>query len=102
MSAPLSHAVLETEWSFRVLGALPSGPTLSTSIDSSSGLLLGRPLVTSAPRLLWVTTQDADRSKADIPADGPHVGQLRLLKDVNGVFRPGVLTALMGASGAGG
>ena len=28
-------------------------------------------------------------------------GELQLLKDISGVFRPGVLTALMGASGAG-
>lgn len=45
--------------------------------------------------------QDADRSRADIPASGPHSGALRLLKGISGVFRPGVLTALMGASGAG-
>lgn len=45
--------------------------------------------------------QDADRSRADIPTEGPHAGALRLLKGINGVFRPGVLTALMGASGAG-
>lgn len=46
--------------------------------------------------------QDADRSKADVGGEGPHTGALRLLKDISGVFRPGVLTALMGASGAGG
>lgn len=28
-------------------------------------------------------------------------GELQLLQNVSGVFRPGVLTALMGASGAG-
>lgn len=33
--------------------------------------------------------------------DGPHAGQLLLLKGISGSFRPGVLTALMGASGAG-
>jgi ABC-type multidrug transport system ATPase subunit/ABC-type multidrug transport system permease subunit len=34
-------------------------------------------------------------------ADGPHAGQLLLLKGITGSFRPGILTALMGASGAG-
>ncbi|PRW60703.1 Pleiotropic drug resistance 1 [Chlorella sorokiniana] len=33
--------------------------------------------------------------------EGPHAGQLLLLKGISGSFRPGVLTALMGASGAG-
>ena len=37
-----------------------------------------------------------------MPSSGPHAGNLRLLKSINGVFRPHVLTALMGASGAGG
>ncbi|GAB4817617.1 hypothetical protein N2152v2_004663 [Parachlorella kessleri] len=46
--------------------------------------------------------KDADRSRADVGGEGPHAGQLRLLKAISGVFRPGVLTALMGASGAGG
>ena len=32
---------------------------------------------------------------------GPHTGQLLLLKGITGSFRPRVLTALMGASGAG-
>lgn len=34
--------------------------------------------------------------------EGPHAGQLLLLKGISGSFRPGVLTALMGSSGAGG
>jgi ABC-type multidrug transport system ATPase subunit len=33
--------------------------------------------------------------------EGPHAGQLMLLKGITGSFRPKVLTALMGASGAG-
>ncbi|KAL4440309.1 hypothetical protein ABPG75_003310 [Micractinium tetrahymenae] len=33
--------------------------------------------------------------------EGPHAGRLLLLKGITGSFRPGVLTALMGASGAG-
>ncbi len=43
--------------------------------------------------------QEADASKND--ATGEHAGQLQLLKNISGAFRPGVLTALMGASGAG-
>ncbi|KAL4419611.1 hypothetical protein ABPG77_001665 [Micractinium sp. CCAP 211/92] len=43
---------------------------------------------------------DADKLRADVPSSGPHSGQLRLLKGIDGVFRPSVLTALMGASGA--
>ena len=35
------------------------------------------------------------------PSEGPHAGQLLLLKGITGSFRPRVLTALMGASGAG-
>ncbi|KAL6781800.1 hypothetical protein ACKKBF_B09460 [Auxenochlorella protothecoides x Auxenochlorella symbiontica] len=45
--------------------------------------------------------KDLDRGKADTGGEGPHAGQLRLLKNINGAFRPHVLTALMGASGAG-
>jgi ABC-type multidrug transport system ATPase subunit len=33
--------------------------------------------------------------------DDPHAGRLLLLKGISGAFRPGVLTALMGSSGAG-
>lgn len=33
--------------------------------------------------------------------DGPHSGRLLLLRGITGSFRPGVLTALMGSSGAG-
>eukprot|EP00887_Chlorella_sp_A99_P000586 scaffold17.g586.t1 len=45
--------------------------------------------------------RDTDTSKVDVPVKGPHAGQLRLLYKVSGVFRPQVLCALMGASGAG-
>lgn len=31
----------------------------------------------------------------------PHAGRLLLLRGISGTFRPGVLSALMGASGAG-
>jgi hypothetical protein len=51
--------------------------------------------------LRCLALQDADSSKADVGGEGAHAGQLRLLKSITGVFRPGVLTALMGASGAG-
>ncbi|KAL4447582.1 hypothetical protein ABPG75_004801 [Micractinium tetrahymenae] len=43
---------------------------------------------------------DADKERADVPSAGPHAGNLRLLKGIDGVFRPAILTALMGASGA--
>jgi hypothetical protein len=44
--------------------------------------------------------QDAARPEGGEPSEpGPHSGQLLLLKGIT--FRPGVLTALMGASGAG-
>ncbi|KAG2441719.1 hypothetical protein HXX76_003334 [Chlamydomonas incerta] len=36
-----------------------------------------------------------------VPSPGKGGGELQLLRDVSGCFRPGVLTALMGASGAG-
>lgn len=45
--------------------------------------------------------KNANVDPATITSSGPHAGQLRLLKDISGVFRPHVLTALMGASGAG-
>lgn len=45
--------------------------------------------------------RDTDTSKVDVPVKGPHAGQLRLLYKVSSVFRPQVLCALMGASGAG-
>lgn len=40
----------------------------------------------------------------DVPADtvqGLNKPQLMLLRDISGAFRPGVLTCLMGTSGAG-
>jgi hypothetical protein len=33
--------------------------------------------------------------------EGPHAGQLRLLDRISGAFKPRMLCALMGASGAG-
>lgn len=42
--------------------------------------------------------QDAGAAAADPSAAA---GQLQLLKGINGAFRPNILTALMGASGAG-
>ena len=38
---------------------------------------------------------------ADDDASDPHAGRLLLLRGISGSFRPGVLTALMGSSGAG-
>ncbi|XP_019444266.1 PREDICTED: ABC transporter G family member 34-like [Lupinus angustifolius] len=38
---------------------------------------------------------------AEMKSQGIHENRLQLLKDVSGAFRPGVLTALMGVSGAG-
>ncbi len=35
----------------------------------------------------------------EVLQSGPHAGQLRLLRNIDGVFRPFVLTALMGATG---
>jgi ABC-type multidrug transport system ATPase subunit/ABC-type multidrug transport system permease subunit len=37
----------------------------------------------------------------EVPQSGPHANQLLLLRNIDGVFRPFVLTALMGATGAG-
>ena len=46
--------------------------------------------------------KDATRNENNTgSADGPHANNLILLKGITGSFRPGVLTALMGASGAG-
>lgn len=53
-----------------------------------------------APAPVPLSPQDADKSRADVPSSSPHAGQLRLLKGIDGVFRPSILTALMGASGA--
>ncbi|KAL4433696.1 hypothetical protein ABPG75_000137 [Micractinium tetrahymenae] len=44
--------------------------------------------------------KDAPRDESNT-GEGEHAGQLVLLKGITGSFRPGVLTALMGASGAG-
>jgi len=46
-------------------------------------------------------SKDTPSTDHRIAKDGPHAGQLQLLHHVSGSFRPGVLTALMGASGAG-
>ena len=45
--------------------------------------------------------QDAAHPEGSDAESGPHAGQLLLLKGITGSFRGGVLTALMGASGAG-
>lgn len=44
---------------------------------------------------------DTEAGPDEVPQSGPHAGKLRLLDNINGVFRPYVLTALMGATGAG-
>lgn len=46
------------------------------------------------------TAQDAERHEGNT-GDAAHANQLLLLRGITGSFRPGVLTALMGASGAG-
>jgi ABC-type multidrug transport system fused ATPase/permease subunit len=45
--------------------------------------------------------KDAAHPEGSDKQEGPHAGQLLLLKGITGSFRAGVLTALMGASGAG-
>ncbi|KAL4420059.1 hypothetical protein ABPG77_007498, partial [Micractinium sp. CCAP 211/92] len=45
--------------------------------------------------------KDMARPEGGGDGEGPHSGRLLLLKGITGSFRPGVLTALMGASGAG-
>lgn len=42
-----------------------------------------------------------DLRPTDTKVEGPHAHQLQLLRGINGVFQPNILTALMGASGAG-
>ena len=44
---------------------------------------------------------DTEAGPDEVPQSGPHAGQLRLLQNIDGVFRPFVLTALMGATGSG-
>ena len=55
----------------------------------------------SPPFSPYLWPQNTDLTKVDVPREGPHANQLRLLHAVTGAFRPHVLTALMGASGAG-
>jgi hypothetical protein len=43
----------------------------------------------------------AEVDPKSVPQEGLHAGKLRLLTGISGVFRPHVLTALMGASGTG-
>ncbi|PSC69400.1 Pleiotropic drug resistance 1 [Micractinium conductrix] len=43
----------------------------------------------------------AVKDEAQSTSEGPHADRLVLLRNISGSFRPGVLTALMGASGAG-
>lgn len=45
--------------------------------------------------------KDTPAEDPRIAKEGAHAGQLQLLHDISGSFRPGVLTALMGQSGAG-
>ena len=45
--------------------------------------------------------QGAVKDEAQSTSEGPHADRLVLLRNISGSFRPGVLTALMGASGAG-
>ena len=60
--------------------------------------LLAYPLCHTRP-LQRLIPQGMERLPGE--EEGPHAGQLLLLKGITGSFRPGVLTALMGASGAG-
>ena len=66
-------------------GPAPAPPRFSNHPAASS----------HSPRPPWVQGCEA-RSE-----EGPHSGRLQLLRGVSSAFRPGVLTALMGASGAG-
>ena len=47
------------------------------------------------------TVQGYEAKSGGDPGGDPHAGRLLLLKGITGSFRPGVLTALMGSSGAG-
>lgn len=47
------------------------------------------------------TLQGYEAKSGGDPSGDPHAGRLLLLKGITGSFRPGVLTALMGSSGAG-
>lgn len=66
--------------------ALPFAPLNLTFTDVSYSVPAAKGIATDDPRF---ATQ------------GPHAGNIQLLHNVSGSFRPGVLTALMGASGAG-
>lgn len=60
----------------------------------------------SLPTLPTDLARPVARSQDVVPivsdgSGGPHAGRLLLLRGISGTFRPGVLTALMGASGAG-
>lgn len=67
-----------------------------TAIDFPTLVMTFRNVEYSVP-----LPKDADATPDSVPSSGSHAGQLRLLRGISGVFRPGVLTALMGASGAG-
>lgn len=52
-------------------------------------------------RFLHCSSLQGAEVRAAAVSEGPHAGQLRLLDSIDGAFKPHVLCALMGASGAG-
>uniref|UniRef100_A0A7N0ZRG4 ABC transporter domain-containing protein n=1 Tax=Kalanchoe fedtschenkoi TaxID=63787 RepID=A0A7N0ZRG4_KALFE len=72
-------------------------PDISTSVAGKRGMVLPfRPLSLTFDRMNYYV---------DMPAEMRHQGieetRLQLLRNVSGAFRPGILTALVGVSGAG-
>lgn len=72
-------------------------------VASSSSALPFEPLRLTFKNVSYSIAVPKSKGAPDyrIAKKGPHAGNLQLLHDITGSFRPGVLTALMGASGAG-
>ncbi|KAL6780792.1 hypothetical protein ACKKBF_B11655 [Auxenochlorella protothecoides x Auxenochlorella symbiontica] len=85
------------------LAFMKGGEGAAKALESVRSSLPFRPLAMTFKDVSYSVPlpKGMDPGTADVPAQGPHKDALRLLSGINGIFRPGVLTALMGASGAG-
>ncbi|KAK2076468.1 hypothetical protein QBZ16_000993 [Prototheca wickerhamii] len=85
------------------LGETPAAPAGGAQPSAARGALPFRPMAMTFKDIAYSVPvpKGMDISAADVPQEGEHSNALRLLSGINGVFKPGVLTALMGASGAG-
>ncbi|KAL1532411.1 transcription factor [Salvia divinorum] len=94
------EGVIRTRAQAQVGGTISTG-TSSTAIEANANQTRGMILPFEPHSLTFNNVRYAVDMPAEMKALGANEDKLVLLKEVSGAFRPGVLTALMGVSGAG-